>query len=76
MKFDIDRFIRVGTVVITIIGILNFEIVSWSEDPSYTKLAISGIYLIVTFLWWIILLLMDLNSHFEKLENDDDDEIY
>lgn len=76
MKFDIDQILRIGPPALCIIGIIYFEVLSWSEDPSYTDIAINGTFMIASFLLWIVVLLTDLNAHFKKLEKDDDDEIH
>ena len=71
MKIDTDRVGKLLPAAISIIGVIDFLIVAWDEDPAYTDLAISGIFMIASFLIWIILLLIDLNAHFEKEEKSD-----
>lgn len=41
-------------------------------DFEYEKIAIIGVLVISCFLLWIVLLLIELNTHFEKEEQKDD----
>lgn len=75
MKIDTDRVGKLLPAAISIIGVIDFTIVTWDGDPAYTDLAISGILMIASFLLWIILLLIDLNRHFEKLEEEEDSDV-
>lgn len=71
----IEDFIRCMAPVVAVTGVVFFTMVSWQEDPAYTDLAISGIYMLGSFLLMIVSLLMDLNLHFKKLEEKEDSDV-
>lgn len=73
MKFDLDQILRMAPPALCIVSMVWFEYLSWSEDTPYTKLAINGTFMIASFLLWIVVLLVDLNSHFKKLGDENDE---
>lgn len=71
MKIRISNPLIPLAAICTIIGVLYWAIVT-NEDPTEIEIAIAGIYLLSSMLLWILAELVQLNVHFSKMEEKDD----
>lgn len=71
MKIRISNPLMLLAAICTIIGMLYWVIIT-NEDPTEIEIAIAGIYLLSSMLLWILAELIELNVHFSKMEEKDD----
>lgn len=71
MKIQISNPLMLLAAICTIIGMLYWAIIT-NEDPTEIEIAIAGIYLLSSMLLWILAELIELNVHFSKMEEKDD----
>lgn len=72
MKIRISNPLMLLAAICTIIGMLYWVIITTNEDPTEIEIAIAGIYLLSSMLLWILAELIELNVHFSKMEEKDD----